>query len=152
MSLRIVCLAFLLSAAFGMARNPGSQAEYVGGTRADIPLHNDGVIQTIDDVYFVFISKQVQIKIPYERIDLLEYGQNVNRRYISAALLSPLFLLSKKREHFLTLGFQDDGGRQQALIFRIGKNDVRATLVSLEARTGQRVEYKDDDARKSGKS
>jgi hypothetical protein len=81
----------------------------------------------------------------------VEYGQKVDRRYVSAAVISPLFLLAKKREHFLTIGFQDDDGHQQALIFRVNKNDIRTALVSLEARTGQQVQYQDDEARKAGK-
>jgi hypothetical protein len=99
----------------------------------------------------VYVSKNTEVKIPYERINLLEYGQKVDRRYMAAAIISPLFMLSKKREHFLTLGFQDENGRQQAMMFRVDKNDVRLTLVSLEARTGQAVQYQDEDARIAGK-
>jgi hypothetical protein len=105
----------------------------------------------MDETYFVFRSKQTEIKIPYERINLLEYGQKVDRRYISATVISPLFLLAKKREHFLTIGFQDDDGHQEAMIFRVDKNDIRAALVSLEARTGQQVQFQDEEARKAGK-
>jgi hypothetical protein len=36
-------------------------------------------------------------------------------------------------------------------VFRVDKSDIRATLVSLEARTGLRVEYQDPEARKAGK-
>jgi hypothetical protein len=129
----------------------GDHAEYVGGTLSDIPLHNNGVIETVDETYFVFLSKQTQIKIPYDRINLLEYGQKVDRRYISAAVISPLFLLAKKREHFLTIGFQNNDGHQEALIFRVDKNDIRAALVSLEARTGQEVQFQDEEARRAGK-
>lgn len=129
----------------------GSRAEYIGGTRADIPGNNAGDIEVTDEVYFVFLSKHTQVKIPYERINLLEYGQKVDRRYIAAVLVSPLLMLAKKREHFLTVGFQDDDGRQQAMVFRVNKNDIRMTLVALEARTGQRVQYQDDDARLAGK-
>jgi hypothetical protein len=129
----------------------GDKAEYIGGTIANIPQRSDGIIQTIDETYFVFLSKHAQIKIPYERINLVEYGQKVNRRYIPAVVISPIFLLAKKRDHFLTVGFQDDSGNQQALIFRVDKNDIRATLVSLEARTGQQVQYQDEEARKAGK-
>lgn len=75
----------------------------------------------------------------------------MDRRYLTAVLISPLFLLSKKRQHFLTIGYTDDDGRQQAMIFRVDKNDIRAMLVSLEARTGRKVEFQDDDARKAGK-
>jgi hypothetical protein len=133
------------------ADRSGSHAEYVGGTRPDIPPNNSGDIKVTDEVFFVFLSKRTQVKVPYERINLLEYGQKVDRRYLAAVVISPLFLLAKKREHFLTVGFQDDEGRQQAMVFRVNKNDVRMTLVALEARTGQRIQYQDDEARMAGK-
>jgi hypothetical protein len=60
-------------------------------------------------------------------------------------------MLAKKRDHFVTIGFQDDDGRQQAMLFRIHKDDLRLTLVALEARTGQKVEYQDEEARIAGK-
>jgi len=91
------------------------------------------------------------MRIPYERINLLEYGQKVNGRYLEAILISPLFLMSKKREHYLTVGFEDNDGKQQALIFKVSKNDIRTILVSLEAKTGQVVRYQDEEARKGGK-
>ncbi len=129
----------------------GAHAEYVGGTRSDIPSQISGDIGVGDNVYFVFLSKKTQIKIPYERINLLEYGQKVSRRYVSAIFLSPVFMMVKKRQHFLTLGFQDEEGRQQALIFRVEKSDIRLTLVALEARTGQRIDFQDEEARIAGK-
>lgn len=105
----------------------------------------------MDDTYFVFLSKHMQVKVPYERINLLEYGQKVNRRYIEAVVISPLFMLAKKRDHFLTVGFQDDDGRQQAMVFRVDKNGIRLALVELEAKTGQQVQYQDEEARIAGK-
>jgi hypothetical protein len=129
----------------------GGHAEYIGGTIAQIPDGCPGLVQAVDEQYFVFYSKKASWRVPYERINLLEYGQKVDRRYISAALLSPLFLLSKKRTHFLTIGYQDESGRQQAMIFRVAKADIRVMLVSLEARTGRKVEFQDDEARKAGK-
>jgi hypothetical protein len=68
-----------------------------------------------------------------------------------AALLSPMFLLSKSRQHFLTVGYTDADGHQQAMVFRVAKGDVRTVLVSLEARTGVKVQYQDLEARKAGK-
>lgn len=147
----LVVLSLLVVYSFVAVAHTGSRAEYIGGTLATIPTKNSGDIRLTDQVYFTFLSKQTQMRIPYERINLLEYGENVDRRYITAALISPLFLLAKKREHFLTIGFQDDDGHQQALIFRINRNDIRQTLVSLEARTGQKVEFQDDEARKDRK-
>jgi hypothetical protein len=129
----------------------GGHAEYIGGTIAQIPDGCAGLVQATDEQYFLFYSKHASWRVSYESINLLEYGQKVDRRYVTAALLSPLFLLSKKREHFLTIGYQDESGRQQAMIFRVAKADIRAMLVSLEARTGRKVEFQDDEARKAGK-
>jgi hypothetical protein len=57
----------------------------------------------------------------------------------------------KKRDHYVTVGFELEDGQQQALLFRVDKDDLRSLLVSLEARTGRKVEYQDDEARKAGK-
>lgn len=153
--MRKLVIAVSLSAIFicyqAGARSMGGRAEYIGGTYAQLPVNNPGEIEATDPTYFIFNAKKTTVKIPYERINLLEYGQKVDRRVVSAALISPLFLLMKKRDHFLTIGFQDDDGNQQALVFRVDKNDIRTTLVSLEARTGERVQYQDDDARMAGK-
>ena len=151
MRLFAVALSVCLCAFLASASRNGSEAEYIGGTRADIPANNSGEIRVTDGTYFVFLSKHTQVKVPYQRINLIEYGQKVDRRYIAAVVISPLFLLAKKREHFLTVGFQDDDGQQQAMVFRIGKSDIRLTLVALEARTGQQVQYQDEEARIAGK-
>jgi hypothetical protein len=129
----------------------GGHAEYVGGTILQIPDGCSGTVTAVDEQYFVFYSKKASWRVPYDKINLLEYGQKVDRRYVAAVLLSPLFLLAKKRSHFLTVGYSDEENRQQAMVFRVGKDDIRMMLVSLEARTGRKVEFQDDDARKAGK-
>ena len=91
------------------------------------------------------------MRVPYDRINLLEYGQKVDRRLLMAAAISPVFLLSKKRKHFLTIEYADEDGGHQALVFQIDKNGIRSILVSLEARTGRRIEYQDEEARKAGR-
>jgi hypothetical protein len=151
MRLFAFALLLLLPASVEAASQPVVRVEYVGGTRADIPAKNSGGIGVSDSVYFVFASKQTQVKIPYERINLLEYGQHVSRRYMEAIIISPLFMLAKKRQHFLTVGFEDADGNQQAMVFRVDKSDIRLTLVALEARTGRQVTFQDEEARISGK-
>jgi hypothetical protein len=142
-------LASLLLAAGG---NNGSQAQYVGGTISEIPTGCGGRVQAVDDEFFVFSSRNARWRVPYDKINLIEYGQKVDRRYIAAVLISPLFLLAKKRQHFLTVGYSDEENRQQAMVFKVSKDDIRTVLVILEARTGRKVEFQDDDARKGGKS
>ncbi len=129
----------------------GDRVEYVGGTVAEVEKSSSGVVDLTGEQYFRFETRAAIVEIPYESINVLEYGQNAGRRYILAATLSPLFLLSKKRTHFLTVGYADNRGRQQALVFRVGKGDIRALLACLEARTGRKVEYQDPEARKRGK-
>jgi hypothetical protein len=133
------------------ASSNGGHAEYVGGTISQIPEGCSGTVTAGDQQYFVFASKGARWRVPYDKINLIEYGQKADRRYVAAVLFSPLFLLAKKKTHFLTVGYTDDDGRQQAMVFRVSKDDIRMMLVSLEARTGRRVEFQDDDARKSGK-
>ncbi len=147
----VVLLLLSAYATVSPAGNVGSRAQYIGGTRPDIATNDEGRLEVSDKVYFVFESKHTKVRIPYERIDLLEYGQRVDRRYLPAVLISPLFMLAKKRQHFLTVGFQDDEGQQQALVFKVNKDDIRMALVSLEARTGREVQYQDNEARMSGK-
>ena len=81
----------------------------------------------------------------------LEYGQKAGRRLGLAIVVNPLLFFSKKRRHFLTVGYQDDDGKQQAAVFELGKDVVRVTLATLEARTGRKIEYEDEDARNSGR-
>jgi hypothetical protein len=143
--------SILFAAALWAGHTLGAHAEYVGGTRADIPNGSGGSIEAVDEQYFVFYSKGVSLRIPYEKIDVVEYGQKVDRRYLMAVLISPVFVLSKRRQHFLTVGYTDEAGREQAVIFRVDKDHIRVMLVSLEARTGRKVQYQDVEARKAGK-
>jgi len=141
----------LLVGAILQAHGLGGRAEYVGGTITEIPVGCEGTVEAVDAQFFVFYSKKASWRVPYQKINLVEYGEKVDRRYIAAVIISPLFLLAKKRQHFLTVGYSDEEDHQQAMIFKINKDDIRATLVVLEARTGRKVEFQDDDARKSGK-
>lgn len=134
-----------------LAGGMGGKAEYIGGTLETFKDRTDGRISATDGVEFEFAAKGQKVRVPYERINQLEYGQKVDRRYVTAVLLSPLFLLAKTRKHFLTVGYEDAAGRQQAMIFQVSKGDVRAVLVGLEARTGRKVTFQDEEARKAGK-
>jgi hypothetical protein len=144
-------ILILLTVASLFAGAIGGRAEYIGGTSSAFATKADGRLITADAATLRFETKSKAVEIPYDRIHTLEYGQKVDRRYISAILVSPLFLLAKSRKHFLTVGYNDGEGRAQALIFRLEKSDVRSLLVGLEARTGRKVAFQDDEARKAGK-
>jgi hypothetical protein len=134
-----------------IAASPGGRVEYLGGTVETIRVKSDGRLVFSDREDLQLAIRGGAVRIPYDRINVLEYGQRVNRRVVEAVVISPLLLLSKSRKHYLTIGFRDSQGDQQSLVFRIDKDDVRTVLSSLEARTGRKVEFTDEEARKSGK-
>jgi hypothetical protein len=146
-------LLALVMAIVGMVPHLRAQAraEYVGGTASTLDSGNTGSIELGDEHYLAFYCKHAQVRVRYDQINLIEYGQKVDRRLAMAVIISPVFLLSKKRQHFLTLGYADDDGKQQALVFRVDKNGIRPALVGLEARTGLKVQYQDEEARKAGR-
>jgi len=123
---------------------------YVGGTVTSIKEGTEGTSSTRDEKLFEFDYKDGKLTIPYDRMNDLEYGQKAGRRLGLAIAVNPLLFFSKKRKHFLTIGYQDENDKQQAAVFEIGKEVIRTTLASLEARTGKKVDYQDEEARKSG--
>ena len=133
-----------------MARLMDAQAvEYIGGTAPQLAAGTQGSIALADDRYLAVYAGKAQMRVAYDRVNLLEYGQQVDRRLALALVISPVFLLSKSRKHFLTIGYSGEDGKQQAMVFRVDKNGIRPALVALEARTGLKVQYQDEQARKA---
>lgn len=131
-----------------LAGEHGAKVEYLGGTLRQVEPGQDLRLIVVDPSDLEIAAKRQAIRVPYSNINQIEYGQKIGRNLLPAIAISPLFLLSKTRKHFLTVGFMDEDGKQQALVVRLDKNDVRAVLASLEARTGRRVVYLDDESRK----
>jgi hypothetical protein len=144
----------------------GNKAAYFGGTvtafaGAKDPIEGkldtgnaEALILTAEDKPFAGQT----LRIPYKSIIDLEYGQKAGRRVAAAVatsvLLGPiglLSLLSKKRKHFLTIGFNDEAGTAQVAVIELGKDIVRATLPIVETRSGKKLEYQDEEARKAGR-
>jgi hypothetical protein len=150
-SLVWVALGCLLLTLPMAAAEPGVKIQVVGGTVSAISAKSGGRVDLTGNDTLVVQCGKIAILIPYPKINTVEYGQSVSRRYAEAVLLSPIFLLAKSRKHFVTLGYVDTDGKQQALVFRVEKGDIRSLLAALEARTGRRVEYQDQEARKAGK-
>jgi hypothetical protein len=160
----ILCLALSPTALAGL---DSKKAAYQGGTTKDkdFPGAKDAVegkLNTADENLLKFeykLSKEDRTyAIPYKQIIDIEYGQKAGRRVgaaiATAILLSPvgLFLLfSKKRKHFVTIGYKDNDEKEQVAVFELGKDIVRTTLPILEARSGKKIQYQDEEAKKSGK-
>lgn len=159
----VVCLLFTQAIALAV---DSKGAAYFGGTLTTFGGAKDpveGLIDTsrTDQLVFTATDKKFKGKtfaIPYAKILDLEYGQKAGRRVGAAVattvLLGPLGLLtlfSKKRNHFLTIGFKDDADQDQVAIIELGKDIVRTTMPIMETRSGKKIEYQDDEARKASK-
>ena len=124
---------------------------YVGGTVTSIKEQTEGKSSAGDEKVWVFQYKGGKLTIPYDRMNALEYGQRAGRRLGLAIAISPLALFSKKRKHFLTINYLDENDKQQAGVFELGKDVIRTSLATLEARSGRKIEYEDEEARKGGR-
>ena len=143
--MRIWCLLVALANLAGAQ----TMVEYVGGTAPQLATGAHGSIALSDERYLAVYAGKMQVRVAYDRVNLVEYGQQVDRRLALALVISPVFLLSKSRKHFLTIGYSGEDGKQQAMVFRVDKNAIRPTLVALEARTGLKIQYQDEQARKA---
>jgi len=146
MKTRLMVVALMLLALALPAAGVDSQkAMYIGGTVSAIKEQTEGVSSTSDEKVYLFDYGTGKLQIPYNRIESLEYGQKVSRR---GGIVSR-WVITKKHKHFLTIGYADEKGQEQAAVLELGKDIVRVTLAALEARSGHKIEYEDDEARKS---
>jgi hypothetical protein len=148
---RLITIALLVSFATPLLAVGSKKAEYVGGTITTVPERTEGDLDTKNETRLTFSSKEGGIEIPYSAITNLEYGQKAGRRVAVAVLVSPLALFSKKRKHFLTIGYKDAQGKEQAAVFELGKDISRTTLTIVSTRSGKQIEYQDEEARKAGR-
>jgi hypothetical protein len=133
-----------------LAGIPSNKAVYRGGTLSRPKPSTKGTVTTTVEEDFLFRYSEGELRVAYSSINSIEYGQKAGRRLGLAIAFSPAFLLSRKRRHYLTLGYMNED-EQQAAVFELGKDIVRITLAGLEARTGLKVLFEDEEARKSSK-
>lgn len=167
---KIIVFALLFSFALNSITLAGlgsKKTAYQGGTTKDKDFPGakegvEGILNTTDEKELKFDYELNKAKkayaIPYNQMIDIEYGQKAGRRVgaavATALLISPvgLFLLfSKKRKHFVTIGYKDNEGKEQVAVFELGKDIIRTTLPILEARSGKKIEYQDEEAKKSSK-
>lgn len=125
----------------------GGKAQYVGGTLT-IPEKTEGTFDLSRDAAAVFRYKRGETALPYQGIQTIEYGQKAGRRVGAAVVVSPLFLLSKKRKHYVTVGFTDHAGAKQGAVFVVAKNAVYRLVTTLSTKSGKDIEYESEEAKK----
>ena len=144
----MIRLALLALFATSLVALDKDGAMYVGGT-ANVPAKTEGILNTASEVEASFTFKGGGITIPYKGITSIEYGQKAGRRIGVAILVSPIALLSKKRKHYVTIGYKDTKNADQGVVLELGKDSVRGALTTLEARSGKKIEYESEDAKKN---
>ena len=78
--------------------------------------------------------------IKYDSIKTILYEQTSKPRYAEAVLISPLFLFSHSKKHFLTIQYTDATGTGQFVIVHLDKKNAREAVAAAEAQTGKKVE------------
>lgn len=137
----------------------GEKTAYVGGTVTAITQGTQGILNVDDRKELVFTyDKGGVFKLSYEKITSMEFGQKVGRRVESTVALGVTtlgvgalpMLFSKKKKHYLTIGFVEADGSNGVIVLELSKGNVRTVLPIMEARTGKKVELEEGTA-KQGK-
>lgn len=131
----------------------GKKALFVGGTMSTkLKEGTEGKLDTENETALRFIpdkGKGEPAELPYAQIGSIEYGQRASYRVKSAIFLTPWALFSKARKHFFSLMWKDEAGKDQGIVLQVGKDLVRPLAMVLEVRTGKKVEFQDEDAKKN---
>ena len=73
-----------------LAGDSGFRAHFLGGTIAELPSKSEGRISLTDEQMLVLEAGKLMLYVPYRKIETIEYGQHVSRRYAAAVLFSPM--------------------------------------------------------------
>ena len=91
-------------------------------------------------VLFQDAKGQTVVAIPYEKIKSLLYEKTSRPRYAEAILLSPFFLFSKTKKHFLTIQYTDASGAGAFCMIHMDKSNASDIVNTAEAETGKPIE------------
>jgi hypothetical protein len=142
------CVMLLVPQWFAaLAAVRGDEVMYVGGTMG-LPEGTEGQLDTSDARVLRFKSAKGNFEIPYDGVTSLEYGQKAGRRLGVAITLTLWALFSKKRKHFLTIGFKDANDQPQGVVLELPKGKPKSVITIIEARSGVKCEYESEEARK----
>jgi hypothetical protein len=87
---------------------------------------------------------EMVVTIPYDKIKSMLYEKTSHPRYAEAILLSPFFLFTKTKKHFLTIQYADDKGEGKFAMLHMDKSNARDIVNTAEADTGKKVEASEE--------
>jgi hypothetical protein len=92
------------------------------------------------EVSFLQESGSPAVTIKYDTIKAITYEKASKPRYAAAVLVSPLFLLSHGKKHYLTIQYTGEDTQGKYAIVRLDKSNAREAIACAEAQTGVKVE------------
>jgi hypothetical protein len=96
------------------------------------------------NITFLQESGSPALSIRYDAIKNMTYEKASKPRYAEAVLISPLFLLSNSKKHYLTFQYTDETGEGKYAIVHLDKKNAREAVACAEAHTNKKVEQIDE--------
>ena len=143
----LVCIAPFASGP-AWALDP-RKAMYVGGTVSSLPpgrVEGSLDFSAAAAMFFVAAKGGDSVAVQWKSIRDLEYGPRVPPRWKTAKSLTslPSFLSKKGRKHYVTIGYKDSAGADQAVVFELGDEIIRRTLTALKDKSGKPLTCQDE--------
>jgi hypothetical protein len=136
----------ITTAAAEKKANTFDHAEYMqatsSGQRKAAPAVKGALSFNSENKSVDFLGKNgtSAFSIKYDTIKSILYERTSTPRYAEAVIISPLFLLSHSKKHFLTIQYTDASGASQFVIVHLDKKNAREVVALAEAQTGRKVE------------
>lgn len=140
----ILCLTVIQSA-FPAVR--GDNAMYMGGTVTAIKEGSQGEMDLSSKFQMEFVGKHGRFAIAYSDITALETGMKSGYRVgLTVALAATTMgiaalpiLLAKKKKHYLTISYLEDGKDTGVMMLELSKGIERSTTAVIVARSGKKL-------------
>jgi hypothetical protein len=136
----------LLFAAASFADVKYNHAEYlrpkVEGQKKDDHPVKGSISFDKDKQAVVFLDEKGAsvLNIPNDKIKSMLYEQTSKPRYAEAILISPFFLFTHSKKHFLTIQYTDPDGQGKFALIHMDKGNARDIVATAEAHTGKKVD------------
>ena len=142
------CTLLLSIASFAEAKF--DHAEYMkpkteGQKKDDHPVKGS-VSFDRDKKAVVFLDEKgtVVISIPDDQIKSMLYEKTSKPRYAEAILISPFFLFTHSKKHFLTIQYAGADGQGKFALIHMDKGNARDIVAAAEAETGKKVDRSEE--------
>src|SRR5215471_3703234 len=142
----VVCLTFVVVSTVSAAEVKFDKVEYFppkaeGQKKGAASVKGHVIFEKEKKVIEFQDSKnQMIVSIPYNKIKSLLYEKSSRPRYTETILVSPFFLFSKTKKHFLTIQYTDPNGAGAFCMIHMDKSNASDIANTAQAEIGKPVE------------